>query len=212
MEAVVSKLRMRLIPRDETFFQLFVNQAKNIETAAGVLFDLIDNFDDAPAKAARMRDLEHEGDEMTHDIMRRLNTVFVTPLDHEDIHELATTLDDVIDHMEAAADLFILHKIEAPLPGMKAQAEVLVRASRTTREALETLPRYKLLGPFAIEVDRLENEGDRVYRQAIADLFGGDHRAMDVLKWRDIIDEMEAAIDRLEDVSDVLEGISLKHA
>jgi uncharacterized protein Yka (UPF0111/DUF47 family) len=95
---------------------------------------------------------------------------------------------------------------------MKAQADVLVRASRTTREALETLPRYKLLAPYAIEVDRLENEGDRVYRQAIADLFGGDHRAMDVLKWRDIIDEMEAAIDRLEDVSDVLEGISLKHA
>lgn len=209
---VVPKLRMRLIPRDETFFQLFVNQALNIETAARVLFDLIDNFDDAPAKAARMRDLEHEGDEMTHEIMRRLNTVFVTPLDHEDIHELATTLDDVIDHMEAAADLFILHKIEAPLPGMKAQADVLVRASRTTREALETLPRYKLLAPYAIEVDRLENEGDRVYRQAIADLFGGDHRAMDVLKWRDIIDEMEAAIDRLEDVSDVLEGISLKHA
>jgi len=208
----VPKLRMRLIPRDQTFFQLFVDQALNIETAARVLFELIDNFDDAPAKAARMRDLEHEGDEMTHEIMRRLNTVFVTPLDHEDIHELATTLDDVIDHMEAAADLFILHKIEAPLPGMKAQAEVLVRASRTTREALETLPRYKLLAPFAIEVDRLENEGDRVYRQAIADLFGGDHRAMDVLKWRDIIDEMEAAIDRLEDVSDVLEGISLKHA
>jgi uncharacterized protein len=208
----VPKFRMRLIPRDATFFQLFVNQALNIETAARVLLDLIDNFDDAPAKAARMRDLEHEGDEMTHEIMRRLNTVFVTPLDHEDIHELATTLDDVIDHMEAAADLFILHKIEAPLPGMKAQADVLVRASRTTREALETLPRYKLLAPYAIEVDRLENEGDRLYRQAIADLFGGDHRAMDVLKWRDIIDEMEAAIDRLEDVSDVLEGISLKHA
>jgi uncharacterized protein len=203
---------MRLIPRNETFFQLFVNQAKNIETAAGVLFELIDRFDDASAKAARMRDLEHEGDEMTHEIMRRLNTVFVTPLDHEDIHELTTTLDDVIDHMEAAADLFILYKIEAPLPGMKAQADVLVRASRTIREALETLPKYKLLNPFAIEVNRLENEGDRVYRQAIADLFGGDHRAMDVLKWRDIIDEMEAAIDRLEDVSDVLEGISLKHA
>jgi predicted phosphate transport protein (TIGR00153 family) len=209
---VVPRFRLRLIPRNETFFELFVNQARNIETAAEVLLDLIDNFDEAPARASRMRDLEHEGDEMTHEIMRRLNTVFVTPLDHEDIHELTTTLDDVIDHMEAAADLFILHKIEAPLPGMKAQADVLVRASKTIREALETLPKYKLLAPFAIEVNRLENEGDRVYRQAIADLFGGDHRALDVLKWRDIIDEMEAAIDRLEDVSDVLEGISLKHA
>lgn len=206
------RLRFRFVPRDESFFELFVRQAQNIETAAGELYDLIAEFDDAPARAARMRDLEHEGDEMTHEIIRRLNTVFVTPLDHEDIHELTTTLDDVLDHMEAAADLFILHKIEAPLPDMKAQADVLVRATRTIREALETLPKYKLLAPYAIEVDRLENEGDRLYRQAIADLFGGAHKAFDVLKWRDIIDEMEAAIDRLEDASDLLEGISLKHA
>src|SRR5688500_1633672 len=206
------KLRFRLVPRDESFYEMFVNLAVKVEEGAAAYQDLVADYQDVTRKADRLKDLEHEGDEVTHEIMRRLNTVFVTPLDHEDIHELATTLDDVIDHMEAAADLFILHKIEAPLPGMKAQAEVLVRASRTTREALETLPRYKLLAPFAIEVDRLENEGDRVYRQAIADLFGGDHRAMDVLKWRDIIDGMEAAIDRLEDVSDVLDGISLKHA
>jgi hypothetical protein len=144
--------------------------------------------------------------------MRRLNTVFVTPLDHEDIHELTSTLDDVLDHMEAAADLFVLHKIEEPLPQMKAQADVLVQATRTLREALEQLPKYKELPPYWIEVDRLENEGDRVYRQAVADLFEGSHRALDVLKWRDIIDELEAAIDRTEDVSDVLEGIALKHA
>ena len=206
------KLRFRLVPRDESFFELFVRQASNIEEAAEALYDLVSAFHEVERKANRLRDLEHEGDEITHQIMRRLNTVFVTPLDHEDIHRLATTLDDVLDHMEAAADLFILYNIEAPLPGMKAQADVLVRASRTIREALETFPKYKLLTPYAIEVNRLENEGDRVYRQAIADLFGGDHRAMDVLKWRDIIDEMEAAIDRLEDVSDVLEGISLKHA
>jgi hypothetical protein len=138
--------------------------------------------------------------------------VFVTPLDHEDIHRLTSTLDDVLDHMEAAADLFVLHKIEQPLPEMKAQADVLVRATKTIREALEQLPHYKRLPPYWIEVDRLENEGDRLYRQAIADLFGGDHRALDVLKWRDICDEMEAAIDRTEDLSDALEGIALKHA
>jgi hypothetical protein len=142
--------------------------------------------------------------------MRRLNTVFVTPMDHEDIHLLASTLDDVLDHLEAAADLFVLHKIEQPLPQMKAQADVLVRATQTIREALEKLPSYKELQPYWIEVDRLENEGDRLYRQAIADLFDGDHRALDVLKWRDIYDELEAAIDRTEDVSDALEGIALK--
>jgi len=204
--------RLRLVPRDESFFELFVRQAKNIEVSAGVLFDLISEFDDVPGKALRLRDLEHEGDEITHEIIRRLNTVFVTPLDHEDIHRLTSTLDDVIDHIEAAADLFVLHKIEAPLPEMKAQADVLVRATRTVREALEVLPKYSKLAPYWVEVNRLENEGDRVYRQAVADLFDGEYRTLDVLKWKDIIDELEAAIDRLEDVSDVLEAIALKHA
>lgn len=204
--------RLRLVPRDESFFELFVRQAKNIETSAEVLFDLISEFDDVPGKALRLRDLEHEGDEMTHEIIRRLNTVFVTPLDHEDIHGLTSTLDDVLDHIEAAGDLFVLHKIEAPLPEMKAQADVLVRATRTVREALEVLPKYSKLTEYWVEVNRLENEGDRVYRQAVADLFGGERRALDVLKWKDIIDEMEAAIDRLEDVSDALEAIALKHA
>ena len=204
--------RFRLVPRDEGFFELFVRQAKNVEAGALVLSDLISAFDDVPAKATELRRLEHEGDDMTHEVMRRLNTVFVTPLDHEDIHELTSTLDDVLDHMEAAADLFVLHKIEEPLPQMKAQADVLVQATRTLRAALEQLPKYKELPPYWIEVDRLENDGDRVYRQAVADLFEGSHRALDVLKWRDIIDELEAAIDRTEDVSDVLEGIALKHA
>jgi predicted phosphate transport protein (TIGR00153 family) len=200
------------VPRDEGFFELFVRQAKNVEAGALVLSDLISAFDDVHAKADELRRLEHAGDDMTHEVMRRLNTVFVTPIDHEDIHELTSTLDDVLDHMEAAADLFVLHKIDEPLPQMKVQADVLVHATRTLREALEQLPRYKELPPYWIEVDRLENEGDRVYRQAIADLFEGSHRALDVLKWRDIIDELEAAIDRTEDVSDVLEGIALKHA
>ena len=204
--------RLRLVSRDESFFELFVRQAKNIETSAQVLFDLISEFVDVPARALRLRDLEHEGDEITHEIIRRLNTVFVTPVDHEDIHRLTSTLDDVIDHIEAAADLFVLHKIEAPLPEMKAQADVLVRATRTVREALEILPKYSKLAPYWVEVNRLENEGDRVYRQAVADLFDGEYRTLDVLKWKDIIDELEAAIDRLEDATNVLEAIALKHA
>lgn len=204
--------RLRFVPRDESFFELFTRQARNIEGAAHVLQDLIGNVEAAPAKATELRDLEHEGDEVTHEIMRRLNTVFVTPLDHEDIHKLATTLDDVLDHIEAAGDLFVLHKIESPLPEMKAQVDVLVQASGSMREALEALPRYTKLAPHWIDINRLENEGDRLYRQAVADLFDGDHRALDVLKWKDIIDEMEAAIDQIEDVADTLEAIALKHA
>jgi len=205
------KLRFRLVPRDESFFELFVRQASNIEEAAEALYDLVSAFHEVERKANRLRDLEHEGDEITHQIMRRLNTVFVTPLDHEDIHRLATTLDDVLDHMEAAADLFVLHKIETPLPEMKAQADVLVRASKTMREALGVLPNYRRLPDYWVEINRLENEGDRIYRRAIADMFGGNHRAMDVLKWKDIIDEMEAAVDQIEDVANFLEAIALKH-
>jgi predicted phosphate transport protein (TIGR00153 family) len=204
--------RFRLVPRDESFFELFVQQARTIETASLVLQDLVADVAGAPAKAAELRELEHRGDEITHEVMRRLNTVFVTPLDHEDIHELSSTLDDVLDDIEAAGDLFVLHKIESPLPEMKLQADVLVQASRLAREALELLPKYSKLSPYWIEINRLENDGDRVYRQAMADLFDGDHRAFDVLKWKGIIDEMEAAIDRIEDVADVLEAIALKHS
>ena len=206
------KVRFRLVPRDESFFELFVRLASKVEEGGRAFQDLIVDFDQVGRKAARLQDLEHEGDEITHEIMKRLNTVFVTPLDHEDIHRLASGLDDVLDHIEAAADLFVLHKIEHPLPEMKAQADVLILTCTVTREALETLPRYKDLEPYWVEVNRLENEGDRIYRRAVADLFGGDHKAMDVLKWNDISDETESAIDKLEDVSNMLEGIALKHA
>jgi predicted phosphate transport protein (TIGR00153 family) len=202
--------RFHLVPRDESFFEHLVRQASNIEEAAQALSDLISEFDDVSAKARRIQELEHDGDEITHMILKRLNTVFVTPIDHEDIHRLTSTLDDVLDHMHAAADLFVLHTIESPLPAMKAQADVLVRASGKARDALAVLPKYAQLGAYAVEINALENDGDRIYRQAVADLFGGDHRAMDVLKWKDIIDEMEAAIDKLEDVSDILEAIALK--
>lgn len=206
------KLRFRLVPRDESFYELFVRLARKVEDAGLAYQDLISDYQDVGRKAGRLRDLEHEADEVTHEIMKRLNTVFVTPLDHEDIHRLASRLDDVVDHVEAAADLFVLHKIEQPLPEMKSQADVLVQTCTVTRQALETLPRFHDLEQHWVEVNRLENEGDRIYRRAVADLFGGDHRAMDVLKWKDIIDETEGAIDQLEDVANMLETIALKHA
>jgi predicted phosphate transport protein (TIGR00153 family) len=200
------------VPRDESFFELFVRQAENILAAAQTLRELVADCQQASRRAARLRDLEHEGDEITHEVMRRLNTVFVTPLDHEDIHKLSSTLDDVLDHIEAAGDLFDLHKIESPLPAMESQADVLLRASEVLRDALKVLPKYDKLSPYWVEINRIENEGDRVYRQAVADLFSGEYRAMDVLKWKEIIDEIEAAIDKIEDVSDALESIALKHA
>jgi predicted phosphate transport protein (TIGR00153 family) len=173
---------------------------------------MITEFDDTRARAAHIHEVENLGDEVTYEVMKRLNTVFVTPLDHEDIHRLTSGLDDVLDHIDAAADLLVLHRIEVPLPEMKVQADVLHRAATAVREAVETLPKYTKLGNFFIHIQELEDEGDRIYRQAVADMFGGDHRTMDVLKWKDIIDEAEAAIDRLQNVGNVLEAITLKQS
>ena len=208
----MARRRFRLIPREESFYDLFVQNARLLVQGAEQLDRIVSDFQDIEARARRLHDLEHEADEVTHEIMRRLNTTFVTPLDREDIHELATTMDDVMDHMDAAADLLVLHNIEKPLPEMRAQADLLVRAARTTLEAMEKLPQFDSLSEYFVEINRLENEGDRIYRQAIADLFSGDFKAMDVLKWKDIIDELEAAMDELEDVANTLEGIALKQA
>jgi uncharacterized protein len=204
--------KFRLIPRDESFYDLFVKDAEIMVQAAEALQDMVTTYEAVESKARRLHDLEHEMDEVTHEILRRVNTTFVTPIDREDIHELASSLDDVLDHLDAAADLFVLHNIEEPLPEMKAQADLLLRAARSTEEAMRKLPAFDTLDSYWVEINRLENEGDRIYRRGIADLFSGDYKAMDVLKWRDIIDELEAAMDELEDVANTLEGIALKQA
>jgi uncharacterized protein len=208
----MARRRFRLFPREESFYELFVKQAEVLVQGAQLLEDIVTNFDGVEGKARRLHDIEHELDEATHEVMRRLNTTFVTPLDREDIHELASSLDEVMDHMDAAGDLLVLHNIEKPLPEMQAQADLLVRACRTTLEAMRALPSFEKLENYWVEINRLENEGDRIYRRGIADLFSGDFKAMDVLKWKDIIDELEAAMDEVEDVANTLEGIALKQA
>jgi predicted phosphate transport protein (TIGR00153 family) len=207
----MARFRLKLA-REETFFELFVNLATVLVTGAEQLLDMIGNYDDQRvSKARRLSELEHEADEVTHEIMKRLNFTFVTPMDREDIHALASTLDDVMDHIDAAAELLVLHKIERPLPEMKAQADLLVRAARTTEQALKRLPDFHL-SEYWVEINRLENEGDKLYRQSIADLFSGDYKAMDVLKWKDVSDELEEGLDKLEDVANTLEAIALKQA
>ena len=202
----------KLIPEDQSFFGLFSQLALHLEDAAARYETMIGEFDDTASRAAEIHEVEKLGDDVVHEIATRLNTVFVTPLDHEDIHRLTSHLDDVLDHIDAAADLLVLLSIEAPLPEMKAQAEVLHRAATATREAVETLPRYKMLGEFFVRIQQMEDKGDRIYRQAVVGLFSGEHTAMDVLKWKDVIDEAEAAIDRLQNVGNVLEAISLKQS
>ena len=202
--------RWRLIPREESFFDLFEELARKVQQGADALQDLLENYTDLDRKAGRVLDIEHEGDELTHEVMRRLNTSFITPFDREDIHRLASNLDDVLDHIEATAEYLQLHKIEKPLPQMVQLGSTLAAAARHTAEAMPGLRKMKNLETYWIEINRLENEGDRSYRRTIAELFSGDYKAMDVLKWKDIIEEIETAIDRLEDVANTIEGIVLK--
>lgn len=203
-------MRLRLIPREESFFDLFEELARKLQDGADALVELLENYNDLDRKAGRVVDIEHEGDEITHEVIRRLNTTFVTPFDREDIHRLASGMDDVLDHIEAAAEYLQLHKIDEPLPQMVSIAQTLATAARITAESMPGLRKMKNLDEYWVEINRLENESDRAYRRTIAELFSGDYKAMDVLKYKDIIEETEAAMDKLEDVANTVEGIVLK--
>jgi predicted phosphate transport protein (TIGR00153 family) len=203
-------MRIRLIPREESFFDLFEEMADKVREGAEELLGLLKNYSELERRAGRVLDIEHEGDEITHEVMRRLNTTFVTPFDREDIHHLAANLDDVLDHIEAAAEFLQLHKIAEPLPQMVSLSETLATAAGITADSMPNLRKMKDLDVYWVEINRLENEADRFYRRTIAQLFSGDYKAMDVLKWKDIIEEIEHAVDRLEDVANTIEGIVLK--
>ena len=207
-------MKLKVSQRADVFFELFVRSAENLRVAAELLQDLVHDFRDVEVKARRIQEREHEGDQVTHDVIKLLNTTFITPIDREDIYGLATALDDVVDAIEAAADLFVLHSIDMPLPEMRAQVDVLAHASEQTESALREFAKLGKanLEPYWVEINRLENEGDRIYRRAVAGLFSGDHRAMDVLKWKEVIETMEEALDGLENVANVVETVVLTHA
>ena len=203
-------MRFRLIPQEGEFVEIFEQLAEKVALGASELLGLLRDYRDVEVRAGRILDIEHEGDELTHEVMRRINTTFVTPFDRSDIHRLASGLDDVLDHIEAAAEYLQLHKIEYPLEQMTTMAETLANAARLTADAMPKLRQLKGLDEYWIEINRLENEGDRLYRRTISELFSGDHKAMDVLKWQDIVEEIEQGIDALEDVANTIEAIVLK--
>ena len=207
-------MRLRIVRGEESFFTLFEEMAGKVQQGAEEFLDLLNNYTDLDRKVERILDIEHEGDELTHTVIRRLNTTFVTPFDREDIHLLASSLDDVLDHIEAAAEYLQLHKIESPLPQMISLSETLATAAKDTSEAMPGLRRMSMdeLQGYWVEINRLENEGDRMYRRTIAELFSGDYRAMDVLKFKEITEQIEQGIDRLEDVANAVENIVLKQS
>ena len=207
-------MKLKVSQRPDAFFDLFIESAMNLRAGANQLYDLVHDYTDVDVKARRLQEREHEGDEVTHAIIRRLNTTFVTPMDREDIYQLATALDDVMDAIEAVGDLFVLHNIDAPLPEMRAQVDVLCRAAEQTEAALRAFKKMNrdALEPYWVAINSLENEGDKIFRRAVAGLFSGDYRAMDVLKWKEVIETLEEALDGLENVANVIESVVLKHA
>ncbi|MDN3359961.1 DUF47 family protein [Actinomadura sp. DC4] len=205
-------MRFRLTPREDSYYDMFADSANNLVTGARLLVELISDGVNREAIAEKMRACEHAGDEFTHAIMRRLNESFITPFDREDIYRLASSLDDVMDFMEAAADLVVLYKIDE-LPGdVVGQVEVLERAAELTAEAMPRLRGMKNLSEYWIEINRLENQGDQVYRRLLAELFGGEYDALTVLKFKEIVDQLEAAADAFEKVANTVETIAVKES
>jgi predicted phosphate transport protein (TIGR00153 family) len=201
----------RLIPREEQFFDLFERQARNIVESAGQLREMVFDFSDAAARAAAIKELEHAGDVTTHELIRKINTTFVTPFDREDVYALASRLDDVLDLIEAASDRLVLYRIKAPTSGARALGEVIVKAAAATQAAVGTLrshsPSYHA---HCVETNRLENEADRLLKELIAGLFADVTDPIEVIKWKEIYETLEEVTDRCEDVVNVIEGIMLK--
>ena len=203
----------QLIPREVKFFDLFDQQAQNIIKASQLLRELVNNFADARAKAHAIKEVEHQGDQITHEIVRRLNTTFITPIDREDIHDLATRLDDVLDFIEAVSERLVVYRIKETTSACRAMAEVIVQIALATDRTIKCL---RTMDPgfheHAVEVNRLENSADNLLRDSLAALFDETGDPIEVIKWKEIYETMETVTDRCEDVANVIEGIILKMA
>lgn len=202
----------QVIPRERAFYGLLEDAAANVLAGTKELAALSNDLAGGEGHSLRIQQLEQEGDELTHRILAMLNTTFVTPFDRTDIQELASSLDDILDAAEAVADLLVLHQIRDPLPQFRQQVAVLVSACEAVSRAISGLRALKPANRVLLEITRLERDGDHVYRRAVAALYSGDYRAMDVLKWRDILEQLEWAIDRCEDVANTVESILVKYA
>jgi predicted phosphate transport protein (TIGR00153 family) len=205
-------VRLRLTPQDTSFYEMFAALADNLVKAADLVAGMFAPGADRESLATRMRDLEHACDAATHQIMRHLNSTFVTPFDREDIYELAGRLDDVMDFMEAAVDLVVLYSVTELPRELASQAEVLQRMAQLTASAMPRLKTMKDLSEYWIEVNRLENEADKVYRRLVARLFNGDYEALTVLKLKDIVDQLEYAADAFEKVANSVDTVAVKES
>jgi predicted phosphate transport protein (TIGR00153 family) len=204
-------VRFRLVPTDDGFFDLFSQSARNVQASADCLLEFL-RAPRTTVNFERVQECERRGDTLTTDILHRLDTSFVTPLDREDIHQLAEKLDDVVDDVHQVAALVQLLEIDVPLPEILEQARLLAEMSAETVLLIDRLESMKDTKVLLDSIDKLESEGDAVHRAVIVRLFSGEFEALDVIRWKDITAAMEDALNKLEDVSDVIESIVFKHA
>ncbi len=208
----MARLARVFAPKDREFFDLFEEAAGNNLRAAEFLVEMLADFPEKAHLAREILTCEHEGDRITHDLIQRLNHTFVTPIDREDILELASALDDVVDLTEEAADYLVLYKIEAPMEQAQRLAAILGQACRQIVSAMGRMRGFRDIAHYTVEIHRLENDGDRVVREAIASLFDNGIDPMVVIRWKDVFERLEEAIDATETVANVLEGVVIKNS
>ena len=203
---------LRLRPVDTTFYDLFTEQADHLVDGADLLGEVLADGADREAVGQRMREAEHAADETTHSVVRRVNSTFVTPFDREDIYALASGLDDVMDLMDEVVDLILLYEVRV-LPGeLSTQVDILQRCAELTATAMPQLQKNKALDEYWIEINRLENAGDKNHRRTLAKLFSGEFKTIEVLKLKDIVESLEEAIDAFEKVANIVEQIAVKES
>lgn len=200
-----------IFPKHEDFFDLFRKQGSLVRQGCEQLLDMMEHFEDLPAKAARLKEVEHQADLVAHEIFEKLNRTFITPIEREDIHDLASGLDDVLDAVEAIGTRLVLFKVAKPTPEAIELARIMVRCGVQIEQAVTHLKDFKNLMAFTIELNRLENEADTISRNVVADLFNGSHDPIDVLRWKELYGRLEDAADLSEDVANTIESIVLKN-
>ena len=203
-------MRLSLVPKEHDYFRMFSELAANLDAAAQLLLKFM-NDGDRQSIAAAILEHEHVGDKIVHDIVRRLNKSFITPIDREDIYDLVATADEVLDAIEEVVGKVLIYRVDVITSYARRQAEVIARATPILRECMDNLEKPKGLDERVIAVNSLENDGDRIEREAIASLFEGDTKCTDIIKWKDIYETLECAIDECEHVANVIESIVLKH-
>ena len=203
---------MRLIPRNEKFYDLFREQAQNISLAAQKLAALCENFQDVEKQVADIKFLEHKGDELTHELMMKLNRTFITPMDREDIHALGSALDDVLDLVEAAATRFLTFKVTHVTPGALKLSKVILHGTEILEKAISHLGKSDHILDYCEQLGMIEEEADRIKGECVGKLFEDSTDPIEIIKWKEIYEVLEATTDKCEDVADVLEAVVLKGA